>query len=835
MQLSAVVLFVLFGLGIALSNDVGLDVGLFRHERLTAAPVRAPIRARPGPPTDAHVGSVTTAAVRQPSPRLPAAPTARGAGDFAVISTTGTQGTPDLGADAGRDYLDQVTLSPQDARYFDLVNHALPFSRDEAALLARNGFVASEAYQWPQFSDAYAWIYWQDLPVLVTTDSILQAVHQSYSDLLMSLELAVLIPQLRTVLQATRDQLATASATSAEPALTPLYADVEAYLAVALALLDGTGGRSAREKDWIGLATQAAAVSDVELVGGRYPVDFTLFQPRGHYAGDETLQRYFRAMTWLAQIDFRLLAFDSVGQPQANPEALAATAILRHALDDARQRETWETINALLEALVGPSDNMTLSDFERLWQDLQLSNPTEALALNEDRLTAQLLGHDYGQQRVTGQIVYRHVDLSDPAPVPRPVSFMLLGQRFALDAYVLGNLVYDRLIVDGQPVERAVPNPLDVIYALGNDRAVTHLSGELAMYGYAGPLADLRRRIDGLEPGFWHAPIYNQWLALIRTLNDPTLDGRYPQTMRTAAWADKVLQTQLAAWAQLRHDNILYVKQSLTVQIACEYPAGYVEPYPEFYAALGEYAAAGHRALSGIAPNGLPEGGPFVRERALTYFANVEQIAAQLRVMAEKELRQAAFTVEEEAFLKSIVKYQTETLSGGCGGPTVRELWDGWYMDLFYLEDDNPAVIADVHTNPNNDPASGLYPPSVLHVATGKVAPLFFLVDTDTGTTLYVGPAFTYYELTETGYPAHRLTDEAWRARLSQDDAPNGPAWTSDFRLPTHDAQQTLWLPGRDAARNGSIEQLFTGPAIHPGETVTDNAWTPQSPLLPGP
>jgi hypothetical protein len=32
--------------------------------------------------------------------------------------------------------------------------------------------------------------------------------------------------------------------------------------------------------------------------------------------------------------------------------------------------------------------------------------------------------------------------------------------------------------------------------------------------------------------------------------------------MDRKAWAAKTLQTQLASWAQLRHDTILYAKQS---------------------------------------------------------------------------------------------------------------------------------------------------------------------------------------------------------------------------------------------------------------------------------
>ena len=114
---------------------------------------------------------------------------------------------PDFSADAARPYLTQVTFTPTAANYFDLVNQKLPLNQAEVALLSRQGFALSERWTWQRFVEAYAWIYWQDLPVLVTTDSLLHTVHQSYDDLLKDLEQAILIPQLHTILAATAAQV----------------------------------------------------------------------------------------------------------------------------------------------------------------------------------------------------------------------------------------------------------------------------------------------------------------------------------------------------------------------------------------------------------------------------------------------------------------------------------------------------------------------------------------------------------------------------------------------------------------------------------------------------
>ena len=74
----------------------------------------------------------------------------------------------------------------------------------------------------------------------------------------------------------------------------------------------------------------------------------------------------------------------------------------------------------------------------------------------------------------------------------------------------------------------------------------------------------------------------------------PTTGPEYPEALRTRAWALKALNTQLASWTQLRHDTVLYAKQSYTGVPLCEYPAGYVEPVPRFWARLERLA--GHAA-----------------------------------------------------------------------------------------------------------------------------------------------------------------------------------------------------------------------------------------------
>jgi hypothetical protein len=61
--------------------------------------------------------------------------------------------------------------------------------------------------------------------------------------------------------------------------------------------------------------------------------------------------------------------------------------------------------------------------------------------------------------------------------------------------------------------------------------------------------------------------------------------------------------------------------------------------------------------------------------------------------------------------------------------------------------------------------------------------------------TAYVGPALTYYEFVETGYPFGRVDDEEWQARLGASPYPTPPEWTEGSRVATSHMPRLLKLP----------------------------------------
>jgi hypothetical protein len=315
-----------------------------------------------------------------------------------------------------------------------------------------------------------------------------------------------------------------------------------------------------------------------------------------------------------------------------------------------------------------------------------------------------------------------------------------------------------------------LPDPLDAAFAaLGNDYALTPLAQELETYPYAGALSSMRALVDAHPPDYWESSLYTLWLGSLRALSpsmpeaNPALDT-LPAVARTEPWQKRLLNTQLGSWAQLRHDTLLYAKQSYTVGTVCEFPDAYVEPYPEFYGAVARYAEQGQTLLSRIE---WPPAAQATVERVASYFQGLNQVMQTLTRMAENQRTGAEHAAADLEFINQAVR-----IAGGGSGPPSLE---GWYNQLFYepwtgMEYD--PTIADVHTDIGGDS-----PPrdaSVLHVGTAEPRAMVVTIDSCTGPRAYAGIVYAYHKHLAPGLT--RLTDSEWSEHIEAE-PPADPSW----------------------------------------------------------
>ncbi|KAJ0390125.1 hypothetical protein ATCC90586_012175 [Pythium insidiosum] len=287
-------------------------------------------------------------------------------------------------------------------------------------------------------------------------------------------------------------------------------------------------------------------------------------------------------MMWLGTVDFRVAGTDD---PSAELHQLQCAVALVCALRSSEAMVMVNTYDVTLSALVGDGpgcDSMTAMDLARLVPDTPdmvanyLGSNQEALIA----LQAKIIDRKLGQQAIAGHPLVE----SEPratAPTVLPTSFALLGQRFVWSAFVFSKLVYDQVLEAEEKVIRRLPSAVDVMFAmLGNDVAAVEIGKRMTASSddkdfvpfrdgvpYATNLLALREMLDTVfantDPS--SCSLSMLWLLALRELSVAPTAAETASVFQSREWQLRTMNTQLASFAQLRHDTLLYAKQSFTM------------------------------------------------------------------------------------------------------------------------------------------------------------------------------------------------------------------------------------------------------------------------------
>lgn len=731
-------------------------------------------------------------------------------------------------------YLDRIRFDPRTARYWDAFNadpavvnqgktpksegYRLTDFRLNAAEMEpflKNGFVVSERLGGRTFAGAFYRVFSDDLPVFISADAALHAWHMSYQRLLTEMEETELSIQLEIILRKTAETLSR-SLDKLDPfgPMNESAGDALFFLGVGRELLaPGSVGLDHPLLRAIRRAEQSSGPVPVDLFGCVRPMDSSQFTVRGPYRRSQTLSNYFQAYLWCSRADLRI--FDTKANA-CSLRQLGTAVLLTQALRESGQATNWNSMDEVIRLFVGKPDSMSFAQLDPLLVALGKTALGSIDSREElERLQAGILEGSLGIQAYAGDV---HASPFGPEQAQLPRNFVFTGQRFVPDGWALAQITFDRIpwfedlpdVTWNQKVLRRVCSAVDVAYAVfGNAFAGREIARRMMAprvpgdfrdgLPYAHRLVALARTFDRIDGAAWEESLYNRWLLALRELSRPSTDAAFPEAMRTRAWANHTLNAQLASYAELKHDTLLYAKQPYASIILCEYPAGFVEPKPAFWRRMSGLAMAAHDGMGWLpsvgdslvirsAPDD-PAGAPVDyqvlpaerRQKRMAFCLDFADRMNTLATMAEKELRQEPFTASEIDFIRGLMNQRTD----GYGGAT----YDGWYPGLFYEDyalemgtvDANgsnqpDALIADIFAAPADlvDPQGG-----VLHIATGDPDLLMIAVDNGPDRMIYAGPVLSYYEFLEPGPTLRRLSDGEWRTRLANR-RPARPEWTSD-------------------------------------------------------
>jgi hypothetical protein len=588
----------------------------------------------------------------------------------------------------------------------------------------------------------------------VTTDSVLHTYHILFDYLLRMLEMQRFSPDILTLSKSLFDESVTQYGSAAEPVKTAALKNA-AFYAVALKLLGESPDIPSQARDMVQkeltLINGHAGFEKSPLFG--YLEDYSQYVPRGHYTRNETLKKYFMAMMWYGRMSFRLKDKDDpeMGKNHTRRAILVTLALKGKAFDQ------WKGIYEPTVFFVGETDDLSVFDYNQLLLDIYGGSIGLSDLADDTKLQAFI---DKALKLKEPKIVSTYLEDVDydKSGMDTIKGFRFMGQRFIPDSYMFQELVYAKVGTQGDP--RLFPLGLDVMAVLGSKRAYEILDkvyNETHYENYTKQFEALKAQFAALQADTWTQNLYWCWLYCLMALLNEKGDG-YPSFMKKPAWADKELDTSLGSWAELRHDTILYAKQSYTMRASAmmppqEPPKGYVEPNPELYGRLA--------SLTGMTIDGLKSRGLLLDVFA-DRLSRLKDLLAALKAISEKELTGASISQDDY----DTIRYVGGTLEGIVTFPP--DVKDAITNDT----DERMAVVADVHTDVNTG--------KVLEEGVGNPYHIYVVVPVEGKLTITEGAAFAYYEFK---HPmSDRLTDEKWQDMLKNGQAPETPEWTKGFK-----------------------------------------------------
>ena len=622
------------------------------------------------------------------------------------------------------------------------------FDPQLAGQLARDGFAIVPADH-EQLFHVYEQNDYQCFPSFVTTDIYLQLYHVYFDCMLREIEEHKLAGLMTDLSKRLYEAMHRQAENAADEEMQQLAHHNAVYFAVAYELLTGKQIADATE--------QAEAKAEIERVmkseNDRTPFladyneisfPYSLFRPRGHYTRNETLQRYFRGMMWLQTVPF--------GLEDAN-EVKEAVMVAYALQEDKVAQKNYDVVNLLLTHMMGLPDNLSI---------LQVQQEVRKRGL----LQSELLTSAPGMADLTealNEIGNTQTRIRPKFERTSHNKICLMPQRYQPDAEVLQEMVD----YDGDPTERATPQGLDFMAAIGVSAAEKVLIEEGQKWKDFKPMLEkMKKRMGEIN---WQESLATQWMQTVKTVNEK--DKGVPYFMVGDGWDLKNLNAALSSWAELKHDAILYAKQPMGAECGGGGPPdpvvkGYVEPNVAFWKKAIELLDNTANLLN--EHNMMTEKVKEATERI------GEEVGFLLRI-SEKELAGKTLTDEEYDQIKCIgATFENISLD------LLRQP-DQYLMGWSDVEgaDRKMALVADVYTaNSDNNPNK-----SILYEAVGLGDEIYVVVEIGGYLYLTRGAVFSYREFTEP-MDKQRLTDEEWQQELEKNPRKGVPEWMEPITVP---------------------------------------------------
>ena len=477
--------------------------------------------------------------------------------------------------------------------------------------------------------------------------------------------------------------------------------------------------------------------------------DYTQFTPRSHYTKNSTLRAYFRAMMYLGRSSY--LLHSDLGLADTN--LLVKQMALSYGTTT--PLTAWEKITNITDFYAGKSDDLTYNDWKNFEANVLGANiNSDADLISKDNIAK--LKANFNQLKkpkiLSDVIIDENIANRDKASLlDQSLSFRVFGQKFSFDASILNDLTAGQEKTEVKLP--STPSALFVPAVLGDLRAEKYASDFLQKTAgfsleeatsFLTKLGLKKASIKNVSESEWYGSLGSSWLYVLGALTH-NYGANYPLYMQSRSFLDKQIQTFLGSYAELKHDTLLYAKQSYAEMGAGgndeplpPLAKGFVEPNLEFWNRFNKLI---DKTTLLFEDNHL-----FENQAAKERLSQFKKIVTLYTKIAEQELRSQVISDDDYETLRT-TKLAFMAQPFEAVDPTETS--------------GQTALIADIHTD--------MVQNQILYEATAKPYLMLAIVGNENSPRVVAGLAYNHYELTDP--IGSRLTDENWRNRVYKDNS----------------------------------------------------------------
>ncbi len=643
--------------------------------------------------------------------------------------------------------------------------------------ILQNGFVVKKNNNYfDNYENLYDYLKNKDFPVFVTSSTMLHYYHIIFDQILKNIEEKYFYDDLINITKFFRNYYLKYYKKK-KGIKKEVYRRNLIYFSVPLAILDNESLKEIKSLKKV----YPVVEKELKLIKNHsgfdysplfiYKEDYSQYVPRGHYTATENLKKYFLAMMWYGRMTMLIKGDNSIPKGKPAPDApgykalisnydakiqtMQAISITRLFDKNKKFYKTWKRMYKVIAFFVGTSDDITLAQYKKIIRKNFKRKKFYKFNKRKYFTKFQLKVAELSPPKIYGGTgdagifpPFKPEDLDKV--LIKSMGFRLFGQKFVPDSYIFTNLVFPKvdkylgnkkpftMVITPQGPTRGLPRGLDIFAVLGSDVAYNILKREddTNYENYDKQFKNLKEEFASLTEKDWHKNLYWNWLFALKELNRKVKNG-YPKFMLSTAWQTRMLNTTLASWSELRHDTILYAKQSYTPRKMTsigphgfKYVKGYLEPLPEFYAELKAIAEMTKKGLETLQIDDSEN------KSKLDGFINISDNLIKISI---KELQNETLAKTDYDLLNNFGKILKSKL-----GYVTRKVV-------------TTVLAADVHTDGNTA--------SVLEEATGYLNNIIVAVPMNKDSfKLFIGPDPSYFEFKQP--MSQRLDDTSWKRMI---------------------------------------------------------------------